>query len=499
MIGVRRIIDRLVGAAEAEHVDRDKAMPGAGEYRRHLAEEISPARLAMNAQECDAVFWAFIHIMHSEPLIAGEILHIARRIGPAGESGESLIGRADGGDGGVDFWHNESPRRFVSAVSRLDDAGALCDHARKRKGTDMKLGDLCALFKTEWQLMKSAAQITLCALICAAFAAGPAQAQTVKLNVDASLARTILSTVCSGEAVDEAALRASPLLQSQIRHHTSQSDRRSMDAFLTGLNAAAKCETVENDVYNFAPLVEEKQKFVDAVDFFTERAPEIESFVVEALTPYLPADLEFEGELVLSIVGNPCGGFSMDGRFYLALNCLRGSYEADYMAAKVVSAHETYHAAQYAFFHPFSEDVEQVTTVDEAIDYLFLNLLMEGTAEYVADSREIDGEGEVSKFFQEFARKGYRNLAYNFRLTDYAADILGNDEDLLRRIKDVYRIGFSRGSIMWARPWRAISNRRRAATSSSASWRCRRNSSCAPIRRRRWRCPARRRRLSAPR
>lgn len=291
--------------------------------------------------------------------------------------------------------------------------------------------------------MKSAAQITLCALICAAFAAGPAQAQTVKLNVDASLARTILSTVCSGEAVDEAALRASPLLQSQIRHHTSQSDRRSMDAFLTGLNAAAKCETVENDVYNFAPLVEEKQKFVDAVDFFTERAPEIESFVVEALTPYLPADLEFEGELVLSIVGNPCGGFSMDGRFYLALNCLRGSYEADYMAAKVVSAHETYHAAQYAFFHPFSEDVEQVTTVDEAIDYLFLNLLMEGTAEYVADSREIDGEGEVSKFFQEFARKGYRNLAYNFRLTDYAADILGNDEDLLRRIKDVYRIGFS--------------------------------------------------------
>ncbi len=308
----------------------------------------------------------------------------------------------------------------------------------------MNLIDGKAIFKTQMQL-SLLARIATGAICCAVFFLGAAQAQTVKLNVDASLAQSILDSVCSGEVVDEAAFRASPLLQSQIRHHTGLSDRRDMDAFLTGLKAAAKCETLEDDVYSFAPLVEEKQKFADAVGFFAGRAPEIESFVVETLAPYLPADLDFEGELVLSVVGNPCGGFSMDGRFYLALNCLRGSYEADYMAAKVVSAHETYHAAQYAFYHPFDEEVEQVKTVDEAIDYLFLNLLLEGSAEYVADSRKIDGEGRVSKFFQDFARNGYRNLGANFRMMNYAADILGNDEDLLLRIKDVYRIGFGGG------------------------------------------------------
>ncbi|GJL93515.1 DUF5700 domain-containing putative Zn-dependent protease [Hyphococcus sp.] len=307
----------------------------------------------------------------------------------------------------------------------------------------MNLGDLCAVFKTEWQLMKSTARLAACILICAVPFTGAAQAQTVKLNVDSSLAELILDKVCSGGEIDEDELRALPVLQSQIKHHTGQSDTRNIEAFLTGLKAAAQCETVEDDVYNFAPVVKEKEKFAAAVAFFTGKAGEIEDFVVESLTPYAPDDLDFEGELVLSIVGNPCGGFSMDGRFYLALNCLRDSYEADYMAAKVVSAHETYHAAQYVFFHPFSEYIEQVKTVDDALDYLFLNLLLEGTAEYVADSRKIDGEGKVSKFFQEFARKGYRNLAYNFRLVNYAADILGNDDALLRRIKDVYRMGFS--------------------------------------------------------
>ena len=68
-----------------------------------------------------------------------------------------------------------------------------------------------------------------------------------------------------------------------------------------------------------------------------------------------------------------------------------GSIEDEFEAVKILSAHETYHALQYEFFTPFSEDMSSIDTPKEAQAYLFLNLLLEGSAEFVANSRDVSG------------------------------------------------------------------------------------------------------------
>ncbi|WDI31117.1 hypothetical protein PUV54_14270 [Hyphococcus flavus] len=273
-----------------------------------------------------------------------------------------------------------------------------------------------------------------------------AAAQNIGVTIDAGLAEFLLSKVCSGETIDEDEVRAMHVVQSQVKHHDNLTGNRDMDALIDGLKSAAQCETPENDAYLFGPVVEETQKFRDAVAFFKSRAPEIEAYVAESLAAYAPADLEYQGELVLSIVGNNCGGFSMDGRFYLALNCLRDSYEQEFSAAKIISAHETYHAVQYAFFYPFEEDIARVKTRDDAFDYLFMNLLIEGTAEYAADSREVEGEGLLTNLLKRFARSGYRQAAYLTRVFGYTADMLNAGDDIRARIEDVYNLGFGGGN-----------------------------------------------------
>lgn len=288
-----------------------------------------------------------------------------------------------------------------------------------------------------------------CSLIAGLAAAigafgGCAQAQSISLTVDSSYADYLLEMVCSNAEIDEARLRSWPVVQRQVKHHSNLSSRRDFDAFVEGLAAAAKCETLEDDVYQFAPLVENKEEFVAIVAFFKSRSEEIEQFVVDSVAPYVPEHLDYSGDLVLSIVGNSCGGFSMDGAFYLALACLVESPGHEFETAKVISAHETYHALQYAFFHPFEEDIARVRTLDDAFDYHFMNLLLEGTAEYVADSRQIEGSGVLTDIIKRFASNGYRRMPFHMRLFSYSAELLkGEGDALMRRLKDVYQLGYA--------------------------------------------------------
>ena len=128
------------------------------------------------------------------------------------------------------------------------------------------LRDWRGAFKAQLQLGRLATSFLKacsCAVMLALAAAGTAQAQTIALDVNSDLADYILDVTCSGEPVDEAYVRSLPVVQSQVKHHTGLIATRDMDAFVNGLKAASGCEVLEEDVYLFGPVVEEKEKLLE--------------------------------------------------------------------------------------------------------------------------------------------------------------------------------------------------------------------------------------------
>jgi hypothetical protein len=280
----------------------------------------------------------------------------------------------------------------------------------------------------------------------AAFGSVPAHAGNVRITVDTSLADYVLEFACSGEAIDEERLRNSPLLEAQIKHHAGNSDLFSMDGFIEAAEAAAACEVLDRDLYRFRYVVEDREQVAAAVAYVKEHEAELSAFVVDKLAPYFPADKAYAGEIVLVAASWSCGGFSMDGLFFIDIPCVAGAIEDEFEALKILAAHETYHALQYEFFAPFDEDMSSIDTPEEAQAYLFMNLLLEGTAEFVADSRDVPGEGDLASILRRFAKQGYLRLGTHFRWLDYASEILAIDADSNRRIRDVYDFGFSGGT-----------------------------------------------------
>lgn len=270
----------------------------------------------------------------------------------------------------------------------------------------------------------------------------PAQAGNIDLSIDSSLADYVLEVSCSGEPVDEERLRASSVLQAQIKHHSGLNEKFSMDTYIEGLKAASRCETLDGDIFRFRYAVNEKAELAQAIAFLKSHEGELVDFVIAKTAPYFPADKQFKGEIVLSAAGLSCGGFSMDGAFFIDVPCIAGDVEDEFAAIKILSAHETYHALQYVFFAPFNEDMQVVDTPAAAQDYLFMSLLTEGAAEFVAESRDVTGDGSLAKLFRDFAVKGYQKVNYNLRMVGYAAEVLGQEGDSNRRVRDIYNLGF---------------------------------------------------------
>lgn len=209
---------------------------------------------------------------------------------------------------------------------------------------------------------------------------------------------------------------------------------------ISGLAVPAKAGNI--DIFRFRYAVNEKEELVQAIAFLKSHENEMVDFVTAKNAPYFPADKQFKSEIVLSAAGLSCGGFSMDGAFFIDAPCIAGDVEDEFAATKILAAHETYHALQYVFFAPFNEDMQIIDSPAAAQDYLFMSLLTEGTAEFVAFSRDVSGDGSLATLFRDFAVKGYQRVNQNLRMVGYAAEVLGQQGDSNRRIRDIYNAGF---------------------------------------------------------
>lgn len=298
------------------------------------------------------------------------------------------------------------------------------------------------LFSRTHQICKTLRIAT--ASMCLWIASSPAsQAQSLDIRVNSEYAEKLLDVVCSGNEVDEAFWRGYEPLLGQIKHHTSNKNIRNMEAFLSGLRAASACEVPENDVFRFRAVIERQQAFKDAVAFFKENTASTEAYVRDTLTAYLPEGLTYEGGLTLSVVGNPCGGFATTGNFYLALNCLTESYEAELSTAQLVAAHEIYHDIQLKYFYGDEIELKNVETRTDAYRFLLRGLLLEGSAEYVTNSRTITGTGTLSDLLKGFADNGYAQQARYIRSVGYAADIIADHSDWRERLDDIFMTGLT--------------------------------------------------------
>jgi hypothetical protein len=86
---------RLIGAAESEEVGSDDSTPALKKDGDHLTVQLTPVWLSVQTQEGVArVPRTQIEIMCTQPLVAGQIVHIVRRIREVLKIGEPIVRRA---------------------------------------------------------------------------------------------------------------------------------------------------------------------------------------------------------------------------------------------------------------------------------------------------------------------------------------------------------------------------------------------------------------------
>jgi hypothetical protein len=88
---IRRLVDRLVGAAKPQEIRRNHPA-GGGEGGDHAPVEVAPGRLAVQAEpDLAGTAAAGLDVVQAQAVGAREI---ARLVRPAGQAGEALLRRA---------------------------------------------------------------------------------------------------------------------------------------------------------------------------------------------------------------------------------------------------------------------------------------------------------------------------------------------------------------------------------------------------------------------
>lgn len=281
-------------------------------------------------------------------------------------------------------------------------------------------------------------------VLIGAHAQAKGRAANVSIDFNTQYAESLLKIACSNEAFDEDLFRDSKLLKAQIAHHERFGERFSYENFIDGLRQISQCKSPSPDPFRFSALVERREEIEDALSILQAHQTKLARDVGKMLVPYVPEGMGFTGSVVMAAASFSCGGFAEGGDFFIDLQCVSGEIEQEIDAVQYLSAHETYHAIQNQFVPtPSKSEVEQVTNADEAREFIFHQLILEGTASYVADFRKVEGTGRYSTFSRNLAKSNYHRLDSNFLLFDYLIDSLGiGGQAPSQRAQDVYDLGF---------------------------------------------------------
>ncbi|OQC02780.1 MAG: hypothetical protein BWX79_02756 [Alphaproteobacteria bacterium ADurb.Bin100] len=91
------VLLRLVAFAEADQVGRNHAVALRGKHGNHLAVQVAPGRVAMQAEPGHrGVGRAFIKVVQAQSSEAGQVVEVVRRPGVSRQTGKAVLGRAQG-------------------------------------------------------------------------------------------------------------------------------------------------------------------------------------------------------------------------------------------------------------------------------------------------------------------------------------------------------------------------------------------------------------------
>lgn len=270
----------------------------------------------------------------------------------------------------------------------------------------------------------------LLAGISSVYMAAPASAE-VQVRLDTSFAASVLGDVCSNQAIDEAEIRNSTVVKDMLAHFSKFRDYFTMDEYIAARKSAAACAAPERDYFRFSEVIEKRDALIRIVAALSEQTEGFSDTTTQMVSAYTPAGMSYDGVATVIVGGPSCGGWAIDGGFYVDLPCIGDDEEG----LRYLIAHEIYHGVQSGFMLAVDDDAPAPLQIFDAI-------IREGSAITVADFSEIENPGVYAKLSQRINRSNAGRTDENFDLLDLAFFYLSASDDPAAADK-VYNIGLS--------------------------------------------------------
>ncbi|MEO1243373.1 MAG: DUF5700 domain-containing putative Zn-dependent protease [Pseudomonadota bacterium] len=258
----------------------------------------------------------------------------------------------------------------------------------------------------------------------------PASAE-VQVRLDTSFASSVLNDVCSNQAIDEAGIRNSTVVKDMLAHFSKFRDYFTMDEYIAARKSAAACAPPERDYFRFSEVIEKRDDLARIVAALSEQTEGFSDTITQMVSVYTPTGMRYDGVATVIVGGPSCGGWAIDGGFYVDLPCIGDDEEG----LRYLIAHEIYHGVQSLFVPVVDDDAPAPLKIFDAI-------IREGSAITAADFSEIEEPGAYAKLSQRINRNNAGRTDENFDLLDLAFVYLSASDDPAAADR-VYNIGLS--------------------------------------------------------
>jgi hypothetical protein len=289
-------------------------------------------------------------------------------------------------------------------------------------------------------LMMSARRASVAAvlvLIACSSACRAQQSSSIRMTLDASGVRDVLTAIERGDTSTAAlqALVQRPMVQAVIRKMANFDKRSTDENYITGMRALITGAPLGDDPFQFGrlktrlPLVREMLARI-------EKDPDAFARDVKAMmAPFAPAGMDFDAKVALVVAGTSDGWVPGGNTFFESADMVQG----DYSGAVLLAAHELYHIAQSQFMAP-RQHANGPQNLSNA-EMILVNTVKEGSASFMANPLNVQNGGGYITWFQGKFNTNIRYIEPNFAL--FEALLFRAFNDPAADASKLYLIGFS--------------------------------------------------------